>query len=143
MSVNNILVIERRKFLKFAVLLLAPIKLSLDINPLETDAVLTESKYILSFECTSKIYPDRIFSTVQEFWQAHSDDVALDLNSKFENSKRLLNEFSYLCPDQRTVVLTKEYMSKKDHELYMSQWNKISNNSPKEEEVINYRRILG
>ncbi len=97
---------SRRKFLKFISLL----AVFPGIMQLRAYGLLL-GHHKVSWKVRSKLYPNRIFSSVKSFRAHHPDPIVLAMNKKYLKSGLLLRHEARLVEGGRTLCFTKEYSS--------------------------------
>ncbi len=83
-------------------------------------------EFVYIADCKSAIYPRKLYSSADEFWQDHDDENAERLNEYFKKSGWILSIESHLHEDKKTVRFVKKLKSKKHFKLYLSMWRKLS-----------------
>lgn len=94
------------------------------------------------FDCYSKVNPNKIYSTQEEFWNDHLDIKANELNTAFVNAGFILKVSSELLMNGKGVRVTKIYRSQVYLELYTQFWERLSGGNPSEYQKIAYLNFI-
>ena len=64
---------------------------------------------------TSKKYPDKLYTSVDEFWSDNKEPEGVRVNNILFRNNELLKTKSFLMKDRKTVISFKVYRNKNSH----------------------------
>ena len=79
----------------------------------------------------SEKYPNKIYSSTNEFWKDHYEKTGDSLNTQYISDGKLLNKKSYLLPDHQTVAVIRVFKNENCYHALESLKTVSSHSSPK------------
>ena len=130
---------SRRKFIVTAILGMCGIcTSSLPFSKRNFSINNSNKLWVDHYKCKSKLYPDKKYLTIEEFWLDHKDNDAITVNKYFLEKKLLISIKSTLLTDSKTVLIEKIYKNFDSKELFYKIWKEKARGAPSEFAALQY-----
>jgi hypothetical protein len=87
-----------------------------------------DKKWLDRFECRSKIFPEKIYSSTNEFWADHQNPLGDNFYRFYFDKGFLVSIDSKVLADGKTVLVEKVYLSEFYRKIFYSDWKKLTSN---------------
>jgi len=95
------------------------------------------AKHTTCTKITSRLYPDKVYSTMEEWDNDHSNEVpSRGLDHEIRKVKYITGSRSELASDGRSMLHYKDFKSKKDSQRYLQEYWDEQNDGTEDEDAV-------